>query len=183
MKNLLLTGLPGCGKTTAVHRLVERLTDLRLCGFYTQELREQGTRVGFEAVGLSSGRHALLAHVRSRSRHRVGRYGVEAAAFAQIVHAELGRPAGDLDLFVVDEIGKMELLCPQFVEVVPRLLDGPVPVVATVALRGGGLIAAVKARADVRLVDVTAENRDRLPGELEAWVSGRTSGQQGEGSD
>ena len=52
-KNLLLTGPPACGKTTVIRRLIERLTDLRLAGFYTQELREHGQRVGFEAVGLS----------------------------------------------------------------------------------------------------------------------------------
>src|SRR5437588_11391527 len=74
--NVLLTGPPGCGKTTVIRRLVERLGDLRLAGFYTQEVREQGRRVGFEAVSLS-GRRALLAYVRSRSRHRGGRYGGE----------------------------------------------------------------------------------------------------------
>jgi nucleoside-triphosphatase len=172
-KNLLLSGQPGCGKTTAVRRLVEHLADLRLAGFFTQELRELGTRVGFEAVGLSSGRRAVLAHARSQSSHRVGRYGVEATAFAHIVEAELGRPAGEVDVFVIDEIGKMELFCPQFVEAMPRLLAGPVPVVATVAMKGGGLIAEAKARQDVRVVEVNPENRDGLPEEMEAWVRGR----------
>jgi nucleoside-triphosphatase len=73
----------------------------------------------------------------------------------------------------------MELLCPEFVQVVPRLLGGPVPVLATVALRGGGLIAAVKARGDVRLVEVTGASRDGLPAELEAWVRGTASDPQG----
>ena len=45
-----------------------------------------------------------------------------------------------------------------------------VPVLATVAMKGGGLIAEVKAREAVWLVEVTPENRDRLPGEIEAWV-------------
>jgi nucleoside-triphosphatase len=172
LKNLLLTGPPGCGKTTAVRHLVGRLADLRLAGLYTQGLREGGTRVGFEAVGISTGRHALLAHVRSRSGHRVGRYGVEAAGLALLVQTELGGPAGQAELVVIDEIGKMELLCPQFVEAVPRLLGGPVPVVATVASRGGGLIASAKGRPDVELVGVSEENRGRLPEEMEAWARG-----------
>src|SRR5260370_14964838 len=134
VKNLLLTGPPGCGKTTAVRGLIERLADLCIAGFYTQEVREGGSRVGFEAVGISSDTHARLAHVRSESRHRVGRYGVEPAALTQIVEAELNRPAAEVDLFIVDEIGKMELLCREFVTAVPRLLGGPVMVVATVAL-------------------------------------------------
>jgi nucleoside-triphosphatase len=64
--------------------LIERLDGLRLAGFYTQEIREQGLRVGFEAVFLS-GQRALLAHVRSRSRQRVGRYGVEPEHLAPLV--------------------------------------------------------------------------------------------------
>lgn len=92
-KHVLLTGCPGCGKTTAVRRLVECLANLRLAGFYTQVLRERSIRVGFEAVGISTGRRALLAHVRSPSRHRVDRYGVEAANLARMVEAELNRPA------------------------------------------------------------------------------------------
>src|SRR5262249_10875409 len=158
--------------------LVERLPDLRPAGFYTQELRGPAVRVprgrvGFEAVGLSSGQRALLAHTRSRSRHRVGRYGVEVTALAQLVGVELVHPAADAGLIGLDEIGKMELLCGEFVDAVRRLLDGPVPVVATVAARGGGLITEAKAREGVRLVQVTPENRDTLPAELEAWVRDR----------
>jgi nucleoside-triphosphatase len=164
-KNILLTGLPGCGKTTLVRRLVDRIGHLRLAGFYTAEIRDSGKRVGFEAVGLS-GDKCLLAHTRFRSRHRVGRYGVDTAAFAALVLAELNKPAADVDLFVIDEIGKMELLCPSFVTMVPKLLDGPVPVVATVAKKGGGVIAEVKAREDVQLVEIDAMNRNDLLDDL-----------------
>jgi predicted ATPase len=51
-KNLLLTGPPGCGKTTVLERVAGHLGDLRLAGFLTVELREHGQRIGFEAVGL-----------------------------------------------------------------------------------------------------------------------------------
>jgi hypothetical protein len=41
---------------------------------------------------------------------------------------------------------------------------------ATVALKGTGLIDEVKKRADVRLIQVTAANRDGLPSELADWL-------------
>jgi len=56
---------------------------------------------------------------------------------------------------------------------IPRLLDGAVPVVATVAMKGAGLIASVKARRDVTIIQVANNNRDRLPEELEQWLRER----------
>src|SRR5271157_3767665 len=87
-KNLLLTGLPGCGKTTVLERVAEHLGDLRLAGFLTLELREHGQRVGFEAVGLG-GRRAILAHIRFRSLVSVGRYGVEPDPLVPLIKEEL----------------------------------------------------------------------------------------------
>jgi nucleoside-triphosphatase len=172
-KHLLLTGPPGCGKTTVILRLLERLRDLRLAGFYTEEMRQGGQRVGFEVIGLS-GQRRVLAHVRLSSRHRVGRYGVDPSALETIIQLELlTDQASEADLIVIDEIGKMELTCPSFVEVVPNLLEGAVPVVATVALHGSGLIAQVKRRGDCQLIEVSGLNREQIPEELEGWVRQR----------
>jgi nucleoside-triphosphatase len=162
VQRVLLTGRPGCGKTTVVRRVIERLRDHRLAGFYTQEIREQGRRLGFEAVGLG-GRSAVLAHVDVRSPFVVGRYCVNLAGFEYIVHGELDRPEDDVDLFVVDEIGKMECFSRVFVEVVERLLNGSVHVLATIATKGSGLIARAKVRPDVEVLHVSTGNRDDLP--------------------
>jgi nucleoside-triphosphatase len=173
-KNLLLTGSPGCGKTTVLERVLAHLGELRLAGFLTRELREQGQRVGFEAIGLG-GHLVILAHVRFSSLVSVGRYGVEPERLVPLINQEMVRPLETVDAYLIDESGKMECHCPQFTEAVSRLLLRPVPLVATIALRGGGFIAEVKECRDVQIVEVTRGNRQALPGQIAAWVKRHTT--------
>lgn len=162
---ILLTRLPGCGKTSLVRRVIERLDGLYLAGFYTQELLgHDGRRGGFEAIGLN-GSSKTLAYVSSKSKVRVDRDGVEIAGFEQLINEELaGEPV--VDLIVVDEIGKMECFSRRFVDLVRQLLESMTPVLAGVALKGGGLILEAKEGRDVELISVSARNRDDLAGTL-----------------
>ncbi len=161
-RNILLTARPGAGKTTVIMQLAEQLADQQIAGFYTEEIREGGKRQGFRAATFS-GRTMVLAHVGIGGGYRVGRYGVDVDAFEQVVLPELRRPCG---VFLIDEIGKMECFSARFVDAVRDLLDGPTPVVATVALSGGGFIAEAKGRADVEVCQVTLANRSELPGQI-----------------
>jgi nucleoside-triphosphatase len=164
-QHILLTGLPGCGKTTVVQRVIQRLAGVRLAGFYTREMRESGRRIGFQAVGLH-GEAALLAHVKSHSPARVGKYGVDVDEFERLVTAELSLPAEHVDLFVIDEIGKMECLSQKFVDKVMRILRGDIPLLATIALKGGEFIGEVKRRPNVELLTATRANREELPADV-----------------
>jgi hypothetical protein len=80
-----------------------------------------------------------------------------------------GPPRCEVDLFVIDEIGKMECFSRTFVNQVGRLLDGNVPVLATVAMKGGGIITAVKQRSDVELVRVQPRRSGRRLGREHSW--------------
>lgn len=170
--NLLLTGVPGVGKTTVIRRVAERLAGVRLGGFYTAEVRVAGAREGFRLIGFD-GSERVLAHTRLPPP-RVSKYGVDLAALDAAVATLLEPEAGAV--FLVDEIGKMECLSERFVIAMRRLLDSDCWLVATVALRGGGFIAEVKRRPDVTLWEATRANRDALPAEVTAWMGSRIEG-------
>jgi len=142
--NLLLSGPPGVGKTTVLAAVARRLGDRKLGGFLTEEIRPERQRLGFTLVPFQ-GEPRTMAHRDFSSRHRVGRYGVDVEAIDDIAKALLG-PRVDAEVFLIDEIGKMEYFSRRFVEAILRLLDDPRPLIVSVALQGPGLISEVKQR-------------------------------------
>jgi len=162
--NILVTGTPGIGKTTLVRKVVDKMSDKRCVGFYTAEIREQGRRVGFELVDLD-GRRSILAHINLRSKYRVGRYRVDIDAFEAFLE-RMSLLDSKPDILVIDEIGKMECLSPTFNRLLGDIFDATVPVLATIGLKGGGMIEKIKERNDVRLIHINPGNRDTLVSEL-----------------
>ena len=163
-KNLLITGLPGVGKTTLIKKISEALKSLHPVGFYTAEIREGGERKGFELISLE-GRRGLLSHKEIRSPYKVGQYNVDIKGFEDFIDSifffnPLTR------LIIIDEIGKMECLSDQFKRLLKEILDSEKWVITTIALKGSGLIAEVKERNDVRLFEITKKNRDSLFSEI-----------------
>jgi nucleoside-triphosphatase len=159
-KNILITGLPGVGKTTAVIKLAKELRDLHPTGFYTAEIREDGMRQGFELISLD-GTRSLLSHVNIQSSDRVGRYGVDIEGFDTFLSSlQFGKR--ETGLIIIDEIGKMECYSERFKTLVRKIMGSDKPVIATIALKGSGFIAEVRNRDDVNLVEMTRANRDSL---------------------
>jgi nucleoside-triphosphatase len=141
--------------------VIELIPEVKVAGFYTQEIREQDRRTGFEMVGLSTGQRVLLASTHSTSELRLRRYGIELSGLEKVVEQELrcAKP----QLFVIDEIGKIELYSQLFIETVRSILDGDVAVLGSVAIRGEGLIQEVKLRSDTKMIEVNDDNRNGLP--------------------
>jgi nucleoside-triphosphatase len=172
---LLLTGVPGIGKTTVIRRVAAALRKRRrrIRGFTTEEMRKGRERVGFR-IETFDGESAVLAHVSIRSEHRVSRYGVDVALLDTLVGKALAL-SPRADVYLVDEIGKMECFSERFVAAVEELLDAKRLMVATIALRGGGFIERVKGRPDVELQTLTRSNREQMPSQVLEWINARES--------
>jgi nucleoside-triphosphatase len=168
---VLVEARPGAGKTTAVIRLADRLraAGLPLAGFFTEEVRERGVRVGFR-IETFEGDSGVLAHVDLPGPPRVGKYGVDLEAFERLALAALDPPAGGAT--VIDELGKMELASKRFREAVTAVLGADVPVVATVHAFRHPFTDQLKRRSDVEVVRLSRANRDGLPDSLAAQVLG-----------
>jgi nucleoside-triphosphatase len=158
--NILITGLPGVGKTTLIKNIVEALKDLRPVGFYTAEIREGGIRKGFELISLD-GRKGLFSHTDIQSPHRVGKYKVDVKGFEAFLGSiPLLKPS--TRLVIIDEIGKMECFSERFKECLIECLNSEKWVIATIALKGSGIIEEIKKRKDVKLFEITQGNRNSL---------------------
>lgn len=156
-KNVLITGLPGVGKTTLVKKICDSVSSVKSVGFYTEEIRKGGERQGFELISLDGDRR-VLSHVTVNSRYRVGKYRVDVGGFETFLDSQ-DYLNPHVRLVVIDEIGRMECLSGRFRTLVKALLNSKKHVVATIALKGGGLIDEVKSRRDVTSFHLTARNR------------------------
>ena len=125
----LVTGQPGCGKTTLVKRVLATLRDaapgLNATGFYTDEvLGTGGKRVGFDVVTIPGGERGVLSRKGGPSNlPRTGKYAVDVEAFEALALPTL-EYAGQ-DVIIIDEIGRMELHSDKFRRAIEELLGTP----------------------------------------------------------
>jgi len=169
-KTLLLTGHPGCGKTTVIRKVIDVLGE-RAGGFYTEEIFGPGGRKGFRLITLA-GEEAVLSHkdLRGPKVPRVGRYGVDMKVLETVGVAALRAALQAGQIVVVDEIGKMELLSPAFRDTVLRAIMGPSLVLGTIIYKPHPHADLFKMLAQVTLWEVNQRTRDELPRKVRAWL-------------
>ena len=164
----LLTGQPGTGKTSLIKQTIAE-TGVGAGGFYTEEIRERGTRQGFRLVTLD-GQSAVLAHVDIGSPYRVSKYGVDIDSLNKVGVSALQRAARQCDLVVIDEIGKMELFSADFKNAVSQIIEGGKKVLGTIMLNPNPWADTVKRHPQLNLIYVTRDNHQQVLGELREWL-------------
>jgi len=182
---ILLSGERGVGKSTACHKLVERVRRAhRTVGgvIGDAQFNVAGVKIGVELLDLTSGeRRQQASAIADLGGRRVGRYSMDDAVLAWAAEIVLQAIVSNLDLVIVDEIGPLELSeGGGFAGALPALLARPAQDAVLVVRPelSADLAARLEALAP-RLYTLTLTNRDETPAVLEvmlqnAWrASGR----------
>jgi nucleoside-triphosphatase len=168
---LLITGLPRSGKTTLVRRLIERdILKNEAGGFFTEELRERGERVGFMINTIPEGKTALLARKNFPSSFRLGRYGINIKVLEELGCEAIVKALQKKKIVVVDEIGKMELFSDRFRVVLLEALNSPHKVLATIMQRPNPFADRIKTRTDVKLFSLDRQNFKNVYEKSKEWI-------------
>ncbi len=164
-----MTGQPGTGKTALIKEALAR-TRVKGGGFYTEEIRTKAIRQGFRIVTLD-GREAILAHVNISNPYQVGKYKVDTGALDRVGVSAVRQALQESDLVVIDEIGKMELLSPQFKEVVTQAIDSGKKVLGTIMLNPQLFADQIKRHPEVEVLLVTRNNRPQVMKKVLDWLA------------
>jgi len=166
-----ITGLPRVGKTEGLVRVIRRLEEsYTFGGMITEGIEENGVRVGFKIIDWMTKEEKLFAHVNLDTPYRVGKYKIDLKALD-----EFGVPAikkaiqsVEIDIIVIDEVGKMELESKKFREIVREALECEKPVLLTLHKKSrDSLLQDIRNMNNVRIFEITPVNRNVLPYKIE----------------
>jgi len=164
IKNIFITGPPGCGKTTLIKEILKEL-QIPAKGFFTEEIRKGRERVGFKILTLN-GKEGILAEKGFKSPYKVSKYGVLLKDLEEIGVKEIEEGLRGNFLIVVDEIGKMELFSNKFREAILKTLDSKNKVLGTIMLKENPFCNKIKQRRDKKVFYLTRENKEKVKKEI-----------------
>ena len=167
---ILLTGKPGCGKTTLIRRLLENVPG-DVGGFYTQEIREGGRRKGFEIITLD-GERGILAHVDIQSSQRLGKYRLDLHALERLAVPAIREAAAQGALVVIDEIGPMEIRSKEFRQAVVQTIQRGAKVLGTIVQRSMPFTDEIKRMPGVQVIKITLANRQEMQTSIQTMLKG-----------
>ena len=166
-----ITGLPKVGKTEALIKIATRLEkDFVVGGMITETIEENGERVGFTVIDWKNHKEKIFAHINLDSIHRLGKYNIDLKALEEIGVTAIEEAVNDenVNIIIIDEGAKMELLSKKFRKAVKDALDSDKPVLLTLHKKSrDSLLQDIRNMDNVRILEITPINRNLLPYKIE----------------
>ncbi|MFX0027118.1 MAG: NTPase [Candidatus Hermodarchaeota archaeon] len=132
---VLITGPPRCGKSTLILKLIDYCfkKDFRVQGFLTPEVREKSRRIGFDIEEISSGIRLRFARIGEyKTKYKLGKYSVFIDEFEKVISNLENFNFEQVDLMIIDEIGKMELFSKKFQNFIVNIFKKEFNIIATI---------------------------------------------------
>ena len=167
-----ITGMPSVGKTKTLLKIIEKIekTGYRIEGMITEPIIENKKRAGFYVMDWQTKQKEVFAHLDLDVKDKIGKYGVNIGALERVGIPAIEKAINDetINIIIIDEIGKMEMLSEKFCEVVIDALDSDKPILVTLHKKSRSpLLQDVRRRDDIRILEVTTVNRNLLPYKIE----------------
>jgi nucleoside-triphosphatase len=169
-----ISGLPRSGKSSTISQVLKRLEAQGelVGGMVTDDITENGVRVGIKIRNVMTGEEGVLAHKNFDSWVRVGEFGVDLNVIDSIGVRALEEAGQVARIVAVDEVGKMEMESTKFIEAVKNLMEDDKLMIMTLHKRSRDpLLQEIRRRDDVRILEVTPLNRNLLPIKIERILS------------
>ncbi len=130
--NIFVTGNPRSGKSTLIQRLLNEISDEKVSGFVTPEIKINDVRQGFKIIDLASEEEEILASLNIKHGPSVSKYKVNVEGIDSIMDKFLENYESS-EIVIIDEIGMMEFYSKKFRETVRMVLSSNKKVVATLS--------------------------------------------------
>jgi nucleoside-triphosphatase len=167
-----ITGMPSVGKTDTILKIIKSLEEhgYIVGGMITEPIIEKGHRVGFNVTDWQTKHQEVFAHINYEAKEKIGKYGVDITALDNLGVPAIEKAITDenVNIIVIDEIGKMQMMSEKFCKMVIEALDSDKPIMVTLHKKSRTpLLQDVRRRDDIRILEVTPVNRNLLPYKIE----------------
>ena len=112
-----------------------------------------------------------MAHVDISSPYQISKYRVDTDSLNRVGVSALRQALKESDLVVIDEIGKMELLSPQFKEAVTQAINSGKKLLGTIMLNPHPFADEIKRHPEVQVLSVTRDNRPEVMKKVLDWIA------------
>lgn len=168
--HLLITGKPGVGKTTLIKLLLSETENINYSGFYTQEIRYKGKRIGFQLIWVPQKTAETLASVNIDTPFKLGKYRINKELMDKVALRIKGLQ--NIDVLIIDEIGPMELFSYEFKRVIiDALRSNNPPILGTIQLKLIGRLREWGIANRVVVKELTKNNFNLIHRYCKDWIT------------